>query len=221
MSIWTQFWNHPDRLVHKYSHYLPIYQRHFEDWVDRPVTFLEIGCGHGGSMQMWKGFFGPQAQIIGLDVREECKRYEEPQVHIRIGSQQDENFLAAIVQEFGPPDIVVDDGSHVMRHIQKSFSFLYSKMPKTGVYLVEDLHFAYNEKFGGGFRRPDSFIEIAKGLIDQLHARDTNGALAPDQFTRDTVGIHFYDSVIVFERGRHGSRIDYHRGRRPVVSTET
>jgi len=217
MSIWTQFWNHSGRLVHKYSHYLPIYQRHFSEWVDRPVTFLEIGCGDGGSMQMWKGFFGPQALIIGVDVREECKHYEESQVHVRIGSQEDEQFLGDLVAEFGPPDIVVDDGSHVMRHIKKSFGYLYPKMPKTGTYLVEDLQFAYNGKFGGGFRRPESFIEVAKGLVDQLHARDTNGELVPDEFTNETVGIHFYDGVIVFERGRHEPRRDYHRGRRPVA----
>lgn len=195
---------------------MPIYQRHFEGWVDRPVTFVEIGCGHGGSLQMWKGFFGPQALVIGIDVREECKRYEEPQVHVRIGSQDDEIFLDNVLGEFGAPDIVVDDGSHIMRHIRKSFAHLYPRMAKTGIYLIEDLHFAYNEKFGGGFRQSGSFIEVAKGLVDQLHARDTNGALAPDAFTNETVGIHFYDSVIVFERGRHGPRVDYHRGRRPV-----
>lgn len=213
MPIWTQFWNHPGRLVHKYAHYLPIYERHFRAWVDRPVTLFEIGCGHGGSLQMWKGFLGPYARIVGIDIRTECKSYEEPQVSVRIGSQEDTAFLGGLIDEFGSPDIVVDDGSHIMKHVAASFAYLYAKMPSDGVYLVEDMHFAYNKKFGGGFRSQGSFIEIAKSLIDQLHARDTDGELRPDDFTEHTVGICFYDSVVVFERGRHDVRVDYHRGR--------
>jgi hypothetical protein len=81
------------------------------------------------------------------------------------------------------------------------------------VYLVEDLHTAYWPDFGGGLGKPDTFIEIAKQLIDELnadHARDTSAAT---EFTRTTHAICFYDSVIVFERGRYTKKFAPRIGR--------
>jgi hypothetical protein len=108
-----------------------------------------------------------------------------------------------VIEEFGTPDIVLDDGSHLMQHVLATFSFLYGRTSSTGVYIVEDLHTAYWPEYGGGLRREGSFIEIAKGLIDELNADHARDALAPTDFTRSTLSMHFYDSVCVFERGRH------------------
>ena len=71
-----------------------------------------------------------------------------------------------------------------------------------GAFLVEDLHTSYWSEFGGGYRRSGTFVEQAKGLVDQWtawHSRDA-GIFQVDAFTRSTRGIHFYDSVVVFER---------------------
>ena len=38
-------------------------------------------------------------------------------------------------------------------------------------------------------------------MIDKLNADHTRGQVEPDDFTRSTQSITFYDSVIVFERG--------------------
>jgi hypothetical protein len=69
--------------------------------------------------------------------------------------------------------------------------------------MVEDLHTAYWPEFEGGLHRDESFIEQCKGLIDELNADHSRGALAPTAFTGSTLSMHFYDSVVVFERGRH------------------
>lgn len=64
------------------------------------------------------------------------------------------------------------------------------------------MHTSYWREFGGGYRKSDTFIERAKSLIDSLHAwhsRD-NESLRVDYFTKSTRGIHFYDSVVVFEK---------------------
>ena len=45
---------------------------------------------------------------------------------------------------------VLDDGSHQMHHIVATFNFLYQRLPKNGVYMVEDLHTAYWKEYGGG-----------------------------------------------------------------------
>lgn len=202
MALWDLFLNHQGRTIHKFKHYFPAYEAHFARYINRPLTFLEIGCGKGGSLQMWKRYFGPHAQIIGLDVKPECLEYQEDQIAIRIGGQADHRFLAQVLEEFGTPDIVLDDGSHKMTDILESFRFLYHRTAANGVYMVEDVHTSYWDEFGGGLRKPGSFIEIAKLLIDELNADLSRNALPPTQFTRTTQSIHFYDSIVAFERGR-------------------
>lgn len=203
MSLWAEFLTNRGRIIHKWTHYFPIYEDHFARYVNRPMTFLEIGCGEGGSLQLWKRYLGPLAQIIGIDIDETCKNFEEDQIAVRIGDQSDTVFLDRVVAEFGPPDIILDDGSHVMPDIRASFAHLYPRMSATGIYMVEDLHTAYWPEYEGGLRRDGSFIEICKGLIDELNADHTREAVKPTKFTRSTLSIHFYDSVAVFERGRH------------------
>jgi SAM-dependent methyltransferase len=201
VTLWSDVHNNHKRLIHKWKHYFPIYERHFKDFVYKPVSFIEIGCGQGGSLQMWKQYFGPHARIVGIDINPRCKRFAEDQIEIHIGNQEDPAFLQRVIDQVGIPDIVVDDGSHVMSHIVATFNVLYPRMLKNGVYLVEDLHTAYWKEYEGGLRRPGSFIEICKNLIDELNAEHSRGALPPTEFTRSTTAMHFYDSVVVFERG--------------------
>lgn len=203
LNLWSSFLTNDGRLIHKWKHYFPIYERHFRDFVYKPVTFIEIGCGRGGSLQMWKRYFGPHARIVGIDILPECKDFEEDQIEIRIGAQQDRQFLENVVAEFGAPDIVLDDGSHVMSHVIASFQFLYPRVAKNGVYMVEDLHTAYWEEYEGGLRKPTTFIELSKNLLDELNADHIRGALAPTEFTQTTLSMHFYDSVAVFQKGVH------------------
>jgi hypothetical protein len=66
------------------------------------------------------------------------------------------------------------------------------------------MHTSLWSHFGGGYRRPGTFLEYTKGLVDKLfswHSREL-AEFAPDDFTRTTHGIHFYDSVVVIEKRR-------------------
>jgi len=207
MSLWADFLNNDKRVIHKWKHYFPAYERHFSRFVNTDVLFIEIGCGKGGSLQMWKRFFGPYARIVGIDIRPQCKQFAEDQVYIRIGDQSNKEFLESILDEFGAPDIVLDDGSHIMKHVQASFATLYPRLARNGVYMVEDLHTAYRPDYGGGLKHPGSFIETCKDLVDALNADNTRGALPPSQFTASTLSMHFYDGIVAFERGRHTRKI--------------
>jgi len=200
--LWHVFTTHCGRPVNKWKHYIPIYERHFSKFVNQSINVLEIGIGEGGSLQMWKAFFGPHARIVGVDVIEDKKEFEEDQIEIRIGDQSDEAFLQSLIGEFGGFDVIIDDGSHQQAHIRKTFEVLYSALSRNGVYLIEDLHTAYWDKFGGGCCREGTFIEFAKSKIDEMHADYDPKNLKSTRFTRTTVGIHFYDSVCVFERGQ-------------------
>lgn len=202
MSLWAEFLTNSGRPIHKWKHYFPVYESHFGRYVNRPMKFLEIGCWLGGSLQMWKRYFGPHAMIVGIDINPECAAFEEDQIAVRIGDQADPDFLKAVVDEFGAFDAVLDDGSHVMEHIATSFAFLYPRTAEDGIYMVEDLHTAYMENFGGGLRRPDTFIEFCKDMIDELNGYWCGPEAPPTEFTRTTQSMHFYDSIVAFERGR-------------------
>jgi|ERR1700733_7919450 hypothetical protein len=212
MSLWSDFQQNNGRIIDKWKHYFPVYETHFRRYVDRPMTLLEIGCGEGGSLQLWKRYFGPHAQIVGIDILPHCEQFEEDQIAVRIGSQSDTSFLARVIEEFGAPDIVVDDGSHQMSDVVASFGFLYPRTARRGIYLVEDLHTAYWHHYGGGLHRPGTFIELCKSLIDELNADHADGALPPTDFTRSTLSMHFYDSMAVFERGRTTSKTGFRKG---------
>ena len=201
MNLYSYFLSNKGRPIHKNIHYFPIYERHFARFVGQPLTLFEIGAGAGGSSQMWKRFFGPYARIVAIDINPACRQFEDEQVKVRIGSQSDPHFLAEVIEEFGTPDIVLDDGSHRMDDIATTFDWLYPRASRNGVYLVEDLHTAYWPEYGGGFRDPRSFLERCKDLIDELNAQHTRGALPPTAVGRSTISMHFYDSVVVFERG--------------------
>ena len=203
LSLWSEFLNNQHRTIHKWRHYFPVYEAHFARYINRPMFFLEIGCGRGGSAQMWKRYLGPNARIVGLDINPECKKFEEDQIEVRIGRQSDLAFLQSVIDEFGIPDVVLDDGSHRMSDVVETFRFLYPQTAADGVYLVEDLHTAYWEEYGGGLARQGTFIELCKGLIDELNADWTRDKLPQTEFTRSTLSMHFYDSMVAFEKGRH------------------
>ena len=46
-------------------------------------------------------------------------------------------------------------------------------------------------------------MELCKHLIDELNADHTRGALPPTPFSKTTLSMHFYDSMAIFEKGRH------------------
>jgi hypothetical protein len=200
-TLWSDFLSGNKYQTLKWRHYFSAYERHFSRFINQDVTFLEIGTGEGGSSQMWKRFFGPHARIVSIDVRPSCAQYSDDQVFVRIGSQGDNAFLDTVLAEFGTPDIVLDDGSHTMSHMHSSFAKLYPLLPHNGVYMIEDTHTCYDPDFGGGLRNPASFMETCKGLIDELHA-DYIGSPQATPFGLSTLSMHFYDSIVVFEKGR-------------------
>ena len=204
MSLWSDLHDHRGRLIHKWAQYFPAYERHFARFRNTAASVLEIGVGEGGSLQMWRRYFGPMARLTGIDIDPKCAAFGEYNTQVRIGDQTDAAFLDAVMNEIGPVQIIIDDGSHLMPHVRRTFDLLYHHrlFDPNGIYVVEDLHTAYWPEFGGGLRRPGSFMELAKTHIDELHAAHTRGALAPTPFTAATMSIHVYDSMVIYERGR-------------------
>lgn len=196
------FHSNHGRRIDKWAHYFDVYQRHFEKFRNTPVVVVEIGVWDGGSLQMWRDYFGTEAKIYGIDIDPRCVAFESAGTRVLIGDQADRPFLQSVISEIGPIDIVIDDGGHYTWQQIVSFQELYPAIKPGGVYLVEDLHTNYWPEYSGGFRLPTTFVEYAKTLYDQLnawHSRGTPG-LEVDQFTLTTRSMHLYDSIIAFEK---------------------
>ncbi len=58
----------------KWKQYFEIYLKVFGKFRKKKITFVEIGTAMGGSLFMWRKFFGYKARIIGIDLNPEAKK---------------------------------------------------------------------------------------------------------------------------------------------------
>lgn len=193
-------------IITKYLHYFEIYNKFFERYREKDIAILEIGVYKGGSLYMWKNYFGKKAKIVGIDINSQCKQYQSDQISIEIGSQADETFLKNVVRKHGPFDIIVDDGSHNCSDQLQSFRVLFELLKDGGTYLCEDVQTSYDEEWEGGYLKPDSFIERSKSLIDYIHAYHMKeNEVSPNYYTKMVHGIHYYNNMVIIEK-RESSR---------------
>jgi hypothetical protein len=149
-------------LRHNYCNH---YENHLHEWRNKKFNLLEIGVLNGSSLKLWKSYF-PHAEITGIDINPECKKYEEEKISVRIGDQTDTAFLASIVKE-KKYDIIIDDGSHIWDHLVKSFEFLFPHLNENGLYCMEDLLDCYDPSHAGiaGLNA----INFLKNTIDNVN----------------------------------------------------
>lgn len=206
-------------LLHKWHHYFEIYEEVFAPLRTREnLRLLEIGVGRGGSLDLWRGYFEAAAVIVGADIDPAKKQFEDAArgIRVRIGDQADRGFLAGLVEEFGAFDIVIDDGGHTTRQQVESFLGLYPAVVEDGIYLVEDVHTSYWKAFQDSDAEP-SFMDFATRLTHRLnepywnvsrglvYRTDNPNRLTSQTVTRfcaETKSIAFFDSIIVFRKGR-------------------
>ncbi len=211
----AEYFNANDKnIIHKWIHYFDIYHRYFQRFVGTECVVVEIGVGEGGSLPMWKHYFGADARIFGIDNNMECLRFEEENITVFIGSQSDRNFLRELKTRIPKIDILIDDGGHTMEQQITTFEEMFDHIAVDGIYLCEDTHTSYWQEYGGGLNRPGTFIEYSKTLIDKLNAWYVrNNELQVSEFTRSVGAVHFYDSVVVVEKEQGVTPTHEKRGR--------
>lgn len=189
------------RPISKWMHYFAIYDRHMAQYRHRPMRLLEIGIDKGGSLQMWKDYFGPDAIIVGVDIETACKEFAEKQITIEIGDQADPAFWASFKQKYPPFDIILDDGGHTMRQQITTLNCLFDHVSDGGIFVIEDLCTSYWLGYGGGLGRKSSLIEYSKTLVDKLNADFLLcDELEPDDFTDTLAGMHYYAGMLVLDK---------------------
>jgi hypothetical protein len=156
---------------HKWSQYFAVYRDVFGSLTSRPMRILEIGVLNGAGLRLWKRYFShPDTVVVGIDIQPACARFDSPNegICVRIGSQADPKFLQKIIKEFGPFDLIIDDGSHRSSHMIASFNCLFADgLKESGIYFVEDLHANYWPAWRDTKR---SFLDVCKELVEHMHA---------------------------------------------------
>ncbi len=202
--------------------YTPVYHSLFSHWCEKSIRLLEIGIGGygfprvgGASLAMWADYF-PNGKIVGVDIAEKDLSLG-PRVTLRQGSQDDPTFLERVSNEFGPFDIIIDDGSHIPAHVVESFNTLFPLMADGGFYVIEDVQTSFWPQFGGSFVDSGRTIQLAKSMLDHLNYAEIK-AVQPDlkvmDLSKRVRSLRAYHNIVVIEKGDNNepSNADFHLG---------
>src|SRR5438067_1520135 len=111
--LWSYFASHVEgRGIWKWTHYFDIYERHLAKFVGRDVHVVEIGVCGGGSLEMWRHYFGSGCRVTGIDIDEACRAYEDEHTKILIGDQADRAFWRSFREQVPLVDELLDVGGH-------------------------------------------------------------------------------------------------------------
>lgn len=188
----------------KHDSYFQVYEELLRPYVGKPITFVEIGILHGGSLFMWREYLGPQARIIGVDLNPAARSWESHGFEIFVGDQADPAFWDAFYAQVGPIDVLLDDGGHMNHQQIVTVEKALEQINDGGMILVEDVHASYLPEFGNPSNY--SFINYAKKAVDSINARfPAIHHAGPDAIRRKAYSITFYESIVALRIDRRRS----------------
>jgi len=184
----------------KHRNYFPVYENLFNKFINKRITFVEVGTLNGGSLFMWRNYFGKKARIIGIDFNPSAKKWENYGFEIFIGDQNSSIFWEKTLKKIKKLDVLLDDGAHTNRaQIMTTVSCL-PYISDGGLLLVEDVHTSYQKEFGNPSKY--SFINYSKFLIDDINSRFENFLPKQYSFNKSVHSIQFFESMVCFNINR-------------------
>ena len=181
----------------KYDSYFPVYEALLQRYVDCKVTIVEVGVFNGGSLFMWRKFFGPKARIIGIDLNPDAREWEKDGFEIYIGDQSSETFWTELFQKVGKVDVLIDDGGHTNRQQIVTSHYAIQNINDGGVLIVEDVHTNYFREFGNPSRY--SFVKFAQRIVDGVNSRAYSLHRTYAQYSSRVYSVSFFESMVAFQ----------------------
>jgi 23S rRNA U2552 (ribose-2'-O)-methylase RlmE/FtsJ len=196
----TYFDSHTEgRGIWKWKHYFEIYHRHFSKFIGQDVNILEIGVYSGGSLEMWKQYFGSKSRIYGVDTEEACKSYADDSVEIFVGDQADRNFWRRFKMEVPLLDIIIDDGGHLPYQQMVTLEEMLTHLRPGGVYLCEDVQGQMN-RFAGYINGLSLNLNTFRPLKSRKEGHGERLVCSPTPFQSSVHSVHLYPFVAVIEK---------------------
>jgi len=179
----------------KHENYFNIYSSLFQKYRNKKIIFVEVGVANGGSLFMWRNFFGKRAKIIGIDFNPAAKKWEKYGFKIFIGNQSDPIFWKNFFKKIGYINILLDDGGHTNEQMINTFNSCYKNIRDDGLILFEDTHASYMKEFGNPSKY--SFVNFCYSVIDKINL-NYFGKRFLYNYQDIVYNISFYQSIAVF-----------------------
>jgi hypothetical protein len=183
-------------LSNKHSSYFYSYGHILSRFKGQRFTFVEIGVFRGGSLFMWRNYFGPNARIIGIDFNPEALSLQDHGFEIHIGNQSNADFWSNFFAEVGRVDVVLDDGGHTYEQQIKTVHYCLEHVNDNGVIIVEDTHTSYMRDYGYPSRY--SFTEWTKAVLDGVNSRSATLSQPKGVAYQAVYSIQIFDSIVAF-----------------------
>lgn len=183
---------HRGKVSDKWSSYLGEYDRTFSSLRNNPVRLLEVGVQNGGSLEIWSKYFINAQNIIGCDINPKCAEleYADKRISVIVGDINSDSTEKEIKNKSTTFDIIIDDGSHRSSDIVKTFARYYPYLTNGGIYIAEDLHCSYWQKWDGGLFAPHSSMAFFKQISDIINHEHWGTSHSCEDFLRKTLDIH-------------------------------
>lgn len=169
--------------------YCDFYQAMLEPIRKTATAVAEIGVWHGASIKMWRDYF-PAATVYGIDRDLSLVEGETgDRTQLLSLNQEDRGALRTFAEQYGPFDMICDDGGHFMNEQQISLGTLFPYIKPGGWYIVEDCHtsFLHGTEFGLNESGSNATIHILEALAEQR--LPTSEYMSPEelQYLHDNV----------------------------------
>jgi len=186
------FMNSPYRSI-KHQSYFGVYDTLLGEFIGKDIIFVEIGVLDGGSLFMWRDFFGDKARIIGIEINESAKVWNEHGFEIFIGSQSDPEFWKDFFDKIGDVDIILDDGGHTYQQQIVTVESSLEHIKPGGKIIVEDTYTSYQKEYGSPSNY--SFIKYTSNLVNGMNLRTPK--LKTKKKTNNIISnISFFESIV-------------------------
>ncbi len=206
----------------KWSSYFNIYDFWLAGLRDDSLNVLEIGVQNGGSLELLSQYFKNANNIVGVDINPlvNALSFEDPRIKVFSGAAREEStfheLYAATPDGY---DLIIDDGSHHSLDTVLNFVMYFPRLKAGGLYLVEDMHCAYWDEYGGGQNNPRSastFFKLLADLVNMQHSRGKFSAYSifedffqevnfPKCLIDDSIySVSFYNSMYVIQKSSLG-----------------
>jgi hypothetical protein len=185
----------------KHSSYFQVYEKLLSPYRGKAITFVEVGVYNGGSLFMWRDFFGPQARIIGVEFNPDAKRWEADGFEIHIGDQSDVHFWEDFYNKTGPVDVLLDDGGHSNEQQIVTVAQSAVHVNDGGLIVVEDTHTSYMSQFGNPSKY--SFMNFAFDVVHSINNRFPAVKSSGNTLSAEVSSVGFYESIVSFHINRN------------------
>jgi hypothetical protein len=158
----------------RFHNYAVKYDKILAPFRDSFTSVLEIGVSQGQSIRMWTDYF-TKATIHGADILKAsviCETYSN-RIKFHLVDQRKEAQLKNL-EQFGPFDLIIDDGNHFWMEQILTFKTLFPYVRKGGIYICEDTTTSYWREYRNN---PISAVEYFKTLIDDVNLKGARGSV--------------------------------------------